>query len=332
MSSPKLICLTPVRNEQWCLKPFLKAASIWADHILIANQHSTDDSAQIAAEFEKVMLIENKDDVYNEASRQSLLIAEARKIPGNKILVALDADEMFSPNFLNTNDWQRILNSAPGEVFGLKWVNIEPNWKQYTSPDFYYPWIFHDDGITEHKNYVRAIHSMRIPYPIEADAHGYNQVNDFKVLHFAHLNPSRQKSKARYYQMTEILQGEFTNPIAAYRTYTPHNNQKMYDFPSTWLEKYKKIGIDLKSEIDIESVSNWFDQMTMEYLNKFGANRFGKIDIWREKWLSNDGRKVYKDPRTLSIKLLHMYLKLTHPFYPARLIRLFDKGIKYCFL
>lgn len=39
---PIINYLTPVRNEVWILDRFLKAASFWADHIIIADQMSTD--------------------------------------------------------------------------------------------------------------------------------------------------------------------------------------------------------------------------------------------------------------------------------------------------
>ena len=44
---PLLVVLTPVRNEAWVLHAFLKATSLWADHIIIADQMSTDGSRDI---------------------------------------------------------------------------------------------------------------------------------------------------------------------------------------------------------------------------------------------------------------------------------------------
>ena len=59
MTQPKIICLTPVRNEAWILKAFLSATSLWADIIIIADQMSTDGSREIARQFPKVKLLEN---------------------------------------------------------------------------------------------------------------------------------------------------------------------------------------------------------------------------------------------------------------------------------
>ena len=41
-NKPLLIDLTPVFNEAWVLPAFLKATSLWADYIIIADQMSTD--------------------------------------------------------------------------------------------------------------------------------------------------------------------------------------------------------------------------------------------------------------------------------------------------
>ena len=62
MPKPQLIVITPVRNEAWVLEAFLTHCSSWADHIIIADQHSTDGSREIAQQFPKVTLIDNPTD------------------------------------------------------------------------------------------------------------------------------------------------------------------------------------------------------------------------------------------------------------------------------
>ena len=59
MSKPLLVVLTPVRNEAWILPAFLKATSLWADYIIIADQMSTDGSRDIYPQFEKVIVVDN---------------------------------------------------------------------------------------------------------------------------------------------------------------------------------------------------------------------------------------------------------------------------------
>ena len=121
---PLFIVMTPVRNEAWVLHAFLKTTSTWADFIIIADQMSTDGSRDIYKQYEKVIVIDNNNQDFNEAERQSMLVTKAREIANHRdcILFGLDADEIFSANYTNTNDWKEILMSNPGAVFWFKWA------------------------------------------------------------------------------------------------------------------------------------------------------------------------------------------------------------------
>src|ERR1700751_208255 len=127
MEKPLLICLTPIKDEAWILERFLKCTSVWADHIIIADQHSKDQSKEIARSFPKVTLIENNSETYNEPDRQQLLIREARKIAGPKILMTLDADEFLTANFLTSPEWETILRSTVGTVIRFQRLEVFAN-------------------------------------------------------------------------------------------------------------------------------------------------------------------------------------------------------------
>lgn len=323
---PKLICMTPVRNEAWCLDVFLRCTSLWADHIILADQNSTDGSIEIAGRYPKVTLIENKNEEYDEASRQKLLISEARKIDGPRILVALDSDEIFTSNFLSTPDWEKILQSNPGEVFGFQWANILPDQENYFPSSFYYPWMINDDG-TEHNNYVKYIHSMRIPYPIEADM-GYYKVKDFKVLHLAYTHRSRVISKNRFYQCVEMAHEANYSPVSYFRGYNLQK-EKTYSLPKEWTMGYEINGIDIFKEIDLTKNHFWFDVEVIEYLKKYGLHKFRLLDIWDKEWISQmKEAKEIIDPRNFRIRILHFYLRSTQRFYPNPLVKAIDKMIK----
>ena len=70
---PTFVVLTPVRNEAWILRAFLEATSLWADHIIIADQMSTDGSREIARSFPKVTLIDNDRQEMHQAATRRLL-------------------------------------------------------------------------------------------------------------------------------------------------------------------------------------------------------------------------------------------------------------------
>ena len=93
---------------------FLKCTSLWADHIIIADQQSTDGSREIAARYPKVILIDNLSPTFNEPERQKLLLEKARTIPGQRLLIALDADEILTANFMNSSEWNTVLEIPVG--------------------------------------------------------------------------------------------------------------------------------------------------------------------------------------------------------------------------
>lgn len=324
---PKLICLTPVRNEAWCLDVFLKYTSLWADHIIIADQNSTDGSREIALKYSKVKLLVNNSGNYDENERQKMLIKEARKIDGAKILVALDADEIFSANFNETNDWQQILNSQPGDVFGFQWVNVLPDRTHYLPSTFHFPWLFHDDGITEHKNYVRWMHSMRIPYPTKSDAY-YYKVNDFKVLHFSWINKKRFESKNRFYQCLVTLKEPQVHFITTYRSY--HSSKvKVLPVQTKWLENYNVGNKTVLELLDFTETIYWFDLSVVDEFIKHGFKKFEYLDIWDFYWI--DKMKTFieiKDPRRWWIKVIHGYLHISNNYAKRLPVRLIDKILK----
>ena len=129
MPDPKIIVLTPVKNEEWILEEFLNITSLFADYIIVADQNSTDKSRAICSKFSKVHLIDNNNNEYNEAERQNLLIETARILfPDNKrVLLALDADELFSANSLKCNRiWERIMSLDLGTTLYFEKPDILP--------------------------------------------------------------------------------------------------------------------------------------------------------------------------------------------------------------
>src|SRR5260370_16728571 len=93
---PVVVCLTPVKDEAWILERFLTCASLWADHILIADQGSSDDSREIAARFPKVTLIENPSPEVDEPAPQRLPIPPPPRLPRPRLPLPLDAHEAFA--------------------------------------------------------------------------------------------------------------------------------------------------------------------------------------------------------------------------------------------
>src|SRR5713226_5902786 len=112
---PSIVVLTPLKNDAWILRRFLEVTSVFADLIIVADQGSTDGGLEICSEFEKVTVIDNSASDYDEATRQELLIATARRlVPLPRILMALDSDEILTAGSIGSSDWQRMLAAPPG--------------------------------------------------------------------------------------------------------------------------------------------------------------------------------------------------------------------------
>lgn len=325
---PALICLTPVRNEAWCLDAFLICASRWADYIIIADQNSSDGSREIALKYKKVILIDNNDAELHETNRQRLMFNEARKIKGPRVLVALDADEIFTANYSTTNDWKKIVNAQKGDIFQFQWANIHENLTDYDVNSYWNQWAFFDDGTNPPKD--GYIHVARVPWP-ENSTPNEIKINDFKVMHFQHIFKERNLSKQRLYQCIIRINQPKLSAISLYRTYKNSSVGKGEAIPDFFFKEYSDDGYNVMSLFDMSIKDFWQDRQVIEYFEIYGINYFRKLDIFEKAWIDKVYFKYNKkisDPRNLFNKLLHAYLFQTNKFRKKIFIRLVDKFLK----
>ena len=303
------------------MKAFLESTSRWADYIIIADQMSTDGSREIARSYQKVILIDNLNPEFNEAERQRMLVNKAREVAAGRdtLLWGLDADEILASNFRETEDWKRILSSKPGDVFWFKWAEIRPDKNTYwLSPHTCYPWLFHDDGHEPHGNYVRNMHSMRIPYPIE-EKQMYH-VNDFRVLHLAYLNACRVRSKRRFYQFVD-WEMNHRSPVSLYRSYTQAKDaDQVLPLPVFWLGVNGRNILDL---VDCDSTLCWMDDYVRERLGNHPLSEIRRLPIWDAEF-----RGASADPRRVIDKLVHGYLSVSSRWKKTFPVRALDKILK----
>lgn len=330
---PIVICLTPVRNEAWILDRFLKAASLWADHIIIADQKSTDGSREIALKYPKVKLIDNHAEEYNESIRQKLLLSEARKIEGQRLLITLDADEILSPNLLYSEEWQTVINSKPSTILLFQWANFCPDIKNM--------WIgrhlafgYMDDGYLQDSDNI--IHNPRIPHPPNAVTLYLNQI---KVIHFQYINWQKMISKQMYYQCLEKINYPNKYAIDIFRMYhhmyTISKEQKI-QIPITWISDYNKLGINITS-FCLES-KNWYELQILKMIKENGASFFRRLKIWDINWKQKaesynikHNINIYNDPRNMLDKAIQHWLMKSQMIIDERKYRKIDDLIKRFF-
>lgn len=327
MNRPLLIVMTPVRNEAWVLHAFLKTTSLWADYIIVADQMSTDGSRDIYPQYEKVIVIDNTNPNFNEAERQSMLVAKAREVAAGRdcILFGLDADEIMPANWRETNDGKHILNSVPGDVFWFKWAQLAPD-KLHYGDSIFFPWVFHDDSVEPHGNYVRNMHSMRIPYPIEEKQMYY--VNDFRVLHCGLLDVNRIAAKNRFYQFVD-WELNLRSPIQLGRSYALHYKKNIqHDMQFKLANASIDFPFDIWEQIEIGVEHIWFDDYIVERMKLHSMKYLRKLDIW-----DNEFVKYYnlKDERRLLDRWIHIYLHATNKYKSILLIKALDKIFKFLY-
>lgn len=323
MNKPLLIVLTPVRNEAWVLHAFLKATSLWADNIIVADQMSTDGSREIYSQYEKVTVIDNPRAEMHQARTRQLLLDAAKKIEGNKILFALDADEFLSGDFIHTKGWQTILNSEPGDVFCFRWMNLMADASKYTSFTPYY-WAAHMND--EVKNGIfpdNQIHEWRLPWPHNVN-HEYI-IEDISFIHFARVNVLRQKNKERFYQVSTVFHDKKYSGIRMYRMYHTISKDTIYDVPNDAYDYYLQNGLDIKEEIDLNDGGQHYVDNIISNLQTKGLKYFKKLNIWDKEFCE---KYNLQDPRNWVDKLILLYLQLTNKYSKNIIVRATDKILK----
>jgi len=323
----KVICLTPVKNEAWILERFLKCASLWADHIIIADQGSTDNSREIALRYPKVTLVENPSSSFNEPERQRILLDAARKISDSRLLISLDADECLTSNFRKSTEWQTVLNAEPGTVICFNRANLMPDMKSYwiDGKGLNFPFGFVDDD-SEYTG--EQIHSKRVPTPSNAPM---VYLRDIKVLHYQFTHWERMQSKHRWYQCWERINRSSRKSIEVYRQY--HHMDSLQDqvqlLPENWLSQYEAEGIDMTS-VRREAIF-WWDREILDWLSKYGTETFKREAIWDFNWselaskLGDCSGTSYSDPRNKFTKFIHRWLNKSQPRATRLSVRFVEK-------
>ncbi len=299
----KKIVLSPVKNEAWIIRDFLKNAS-WADLILLADQHSADDTRNIASEFPNVRMIDNDDDGHSNRVRW-LLLDEARRIFPNddKLIFCLDADEIISAAAL-----EKTISIASSPEYAKKAVRFSYSWIQlFESFDRYRIDGVWKDNIRSiafadsparggHLEYPKSIiindHTERIPEPIEKDSSPLIHIA-MPVLHLHFLAKKRSEIKQAWYMCQEMIAGS-RSAKRINLAYSPSmllKPARTEKAPQEWTRD-----LQLPSPSAFESTDEMREAEILRIFDQHGIEKFEPLDIWRNPELlkifeSKTGRK-----------------------------------------
>lgn len=268
-----IITLVPVRNEEKNIRTFLENAARFSDHIILADQQSTDCTKEIASTFPMVTIIENKEVEHSNNVRWTLL-DEARKIFGTNMLVALDADEMISPEWF-VEARKKYKHETAAKAFSFRWIQLWKSTNEYRTDGVWKHsrktavWI--DDRIADYeRTSVLNDHTSRTPEKLPII-----DVLEYPLLHFQFASLKQTNYKQAWYRMRELLAGKKAQNIN-YRYMNSKNG------PNVVLEKadtawFQDISLpDFSDSIE----GSWHRKEIFKLFDHYGIEHFESLDIW----------------------------------------------------
>jgi glycosyltransferase involved in cell wall biosynthesis len=321
----KTVVITPIKNESWILREFLAAASIYADNIIVSDQHSSDKSVEIAKSFPKVIVIKNESLVYNELDRQQRLLEEARKLGENNLIIALDADEFISPNFFLEGHLDKVKSLAPGTSVEVELANLLPDYLRYWAVKLQ-PVMFIDDGSANQD--MSTMHCRRLP---TGGATLNVKLDEVKVMHFQFIDWKRMLSKHRWYQMHERVNFPKKSSLEIFRTY--HHmfsirKSMLRLVPQSWFFDYKTAGVDILN-LPKNLASYWWDESSRALLSAHGSGLFKMLDVWEDDFPNRPTLSRRQRLLFAYLKGTQKYINLSSPTPLALIIYAVDKVMRY---
>jgi Glycosyl transferase family 2 len=278
MTRPVIIC-APVRNELHNLSRILPAWSLYADHIVVADQGSWDGTRELLAAHPKVTLLDNRDIEFHERNRILLLLDKARAISHTAILLFLDADETLSANVMSSLEWNRFARAVPGTTGFFNWIQLFGSIKHYISATASYPFAYVDDGRPFTEGSV--MHGPRGPGFYRPTR--IFRFNDVVNLHFFLTNQNIYRKKQNWYKLYWHKRGGKYFHIN--RNHTVYDTTTIADCaptPSIWYEGFEQEGIDL---VSVESPTlTWYDVEILQHMHCKGSRLLWLLDIWNQDW------------------------------------------------
>ncbi len=259
----KIVVICPVKNESWILSTFLDSVSHFADHIIIGDHFSTDESREIAAKFPKVHLLSASNEDFSEADRRNELLVGARLFGQNNLIISLDADELLTPSFWNPQNLVLLKSKPVGTRFSLSHLNVLPGWQKYWAVPMA-PIAFIDDGDL-HDTGLK-IHFPRIPNNTSGRV---INLSDSGIIHLQYVDWSRMESKHAWYRVWERINFPKKSQLEIFRRYSHMYyvpEWRLRQVPEAWLEAFASAGIDV-TQIGASKSIYWWDDVVEDLIS-----------------------------------------------------------------
>jgi len=281
-----IVGIIPVRNEDWILDKSLSSISKICDKVLVALDECNDRSGEICDVYdnvEKIYVESNASGLdQNRQNRRQLLLERARELDVSPIIIAIDADEIFSSEIVSNHLQEQLMNLEPGNGFSVMFRELwftpylyrSEEKSSWSGRDM--PCIWRDNGV----DYAFGNrHEERIPSTIVLSRF------DVDLLHFARVAPVRYWSRIRHYIAHEVVNLNIT-PIKAnffYSITRDESKMRLSVVPEKWYSQWVKNDNNfLRFE---DGARNWFNDEILEMLLLDGGHKLTQCDIWDFDWV-----------------------------------------------
>lgn len=275
-----------MRNEEIMIEQCLRGLSLFTDGIIILNDASTDGSVAIieslAKECNVIEIIHKKQWCRDEPGDRNALL-NAGRAHGGTHFVVIDADEMFTSNFLDNNLLRStILAMQPGDILTLNWIQLWQSIDYYRFDDSvwtynYKPFVFCDEPGAYYSS--AFIHTARVPGNLKGKnhiIHGY----EYGLLHFQWVNFDNVIMKHCWYRCLERIRtkksGQEIN--ATYDWFKPQNIH-LEPAPREWFDNYYFFDRSIFTQDE-----KWRKAQIKEWIAEYGQEFFKDLDIWFIDW------------------------------------------------
>ena len=322
-----IIGIIPNKDDGWILEANLKILSRLCDKVIVGLDNCSDNSESIINKFDNTLIVNNPTSkiTKKKPNRRQALLKKAREFSKNPIIIAIDADEIFSEEILNEENIKIIKNLDYGTTLNVKFREL------WFSPYFYrsenksvwagrlLPCIWKDNGKDyDHNNW----HELRVPKYLKS------KTLDVDLIHFGRVRPHIYWSKIRFYIARDVYLNNH-NPIRNNFLYSiTHSEKDMILSPlkKKWFPSFNEnIFLELQKN---DSYFNSYNDTTLEFLLEDDNSSLKLADIWDFDWIryyeirkakKPDEKIIHKlsDKRSDYEKKISYYIRInnTYPIY-----------------
>jgi hypothetical protein len=311
--------ITPVRNEAALLPKFLEHHAPLFEHIVVADQMSSDGSFEIAGAHPKVVALRNLSERFNEWNRRQLLLDEVRHRDPAGFVVGLDADE-----FLLTEpaQWEamcrELVRDHADSTVRFSWNVLDADRAHWfvLEQAFCVPRL---DGELK----PGFIHVPRVP--IRETVH---HCADVPILHLNLLWPRRQRMKVCWYAAMEAVErGRFS--LAPHRLYH-RTGVGLYPNRQPVPERFRAMIHHIVEGLDTgDSDDGWHKEEILKLFESH-PSALRHAAIWGRDWapdLAAAGLPPHPGP-SVRARFASRWVAATHPARRSAVVRFADSVLE----